>query len=47
MQRDKHGIVIGYIMDSGIFEFVLIIVIEDDAVLIYEAHNRGDPSWAA
>jgi hypothetical protein len=34
-------------MDSGIFEFVLVIVVEDDAVLVDEAHYWGHPAGAS
>jgi hypothetical protein len=32
-------------MDGGILEFILIIVIEDYTVLIYETHDRSNPTW--
>ena len=48
--RGKESSQVGektYFMDSGIFELVLIIVIENYAVLINEAHYWSDPARAA
>ena len=46
----KGGIVeqtiIDYLMDSCVFEFVLIICVKDYAVFIHEAHDRSDPTRA-
>ncbi len=34
-------------MDGGIFKFVLIIIVENDAVLIHEGHDGSDPARAS
>ena len=35
-----------YHVDSGVLELVLLFVIEDEAVLLDEAHDGRLPSWA-
>lgn len=33
-------------MDCGVFEFVLLFAVEDNAVVIYEIQNTCLPKWA-
>ena len=35
-----------YIVYGGVLEFVLLLVVEDEAVLLDETHDWRLPSWA-
>ena len=35
-----------YIVNGGVLEFVLLLVVEDEAVLLDETHDWRLPSWA-